>query len=90
MSRCEGAAAFDKVYASRIWGDEGGGSGGGSDFRSMVGPQGAVAIMEKLTRELDLDSWLDAPCGAATWQREFEPRIQVIPPKKRAVGGGGC
>ena len=57
-------SGFDRVYAEKIWGKSGGGSGPGSSERSTRGLSGLLVyfIMSQ-----GIDSFLDAACGSMEW-----------------------
>lgn len=67
--------AFDNIYAKKVWGDAGGGSGVGSD---IIKAATTGYILELVLIKYALTSLLDSPCGGVThsWMRVAITRIR--------------
>ena len=67
--------AFTDIYNKSIWGQSGGGSGGGSDiaYAKVTG-----YLLELILLRYGLDSMLDAPCGGVydSWMAVAISRIR--------------
>ena len=77
------AQAFTNVYARAAWGNEGGRSGPGS---SELQASGASRIVFHLIMALNLQSMIDAPCGAMVWQTPLLHQIVFNVPGFRFLG----
>lgn len=74
---------FSQIYEKKMWGYQGGGSGGGS---SMEYTKRTRALVEMLVYKYNLDLWVDAPCGAMTWMPSVLERIHEGRPSFRYLG----
>ena len=77
--------AFTDIYEKSLWGQSGGGSGGGSDtaYAKMTG-----YLLELVMLRYGLDSMLDAPCGGVydSWMAVATSRIRKSIPCFRYHG----
>lgn len=77
--------SFSEVYRHRKWGNDGGGSGGGSTLN-------ATASVRKyfndffIKKKIKHARFLDAPCGAMLWQPALLEDIERIVPNFHYVG----
>jgi len=74
---------FERVYRTHRWGADGGGSGPGSTFEQSVG---ASRVLFYVIVSLNLNSVVDAACGAMTWQSKLLPQLLSLKPSLRYVG----
>ena len=75
--------AFTKVYAGSFWGSGGGGSGAGSTLQYT---KPLRALLKRLVETLGIDSLVDIPCGAATWQDVLVKDLLELKPNFRYHG----
>ena len=69
--------SFSTVYHKRMWGPDGGGSGGGS---TMKATKSTRHFLHKFVLEHNVTRFLDAPCGAMEWQKALLHHIQETRP----------
>lgn len=74
---------FERVYRTHRWGADGGGSGPGSTCEQSVG---ASRVLFYVIVSLNLNSVVDAACGAMTWQSNLLPQLLSLKPSLRYVG----
>lgn len=60
--------AFTEIYAKRKWGNEGRGSGPGSN---KINAASTRRTLESVVSKYNIESMIDAPCGAMDWTEEF-------------------
>lgn len=83
MSSSKIEHAFTNVYQKQQWGQEGGGSGSGS---TEVHAAGASRIVFHVLMAFNLQSMIDAPCGAMVWQKPLMNQLLVEIPSFRYLG----
>ena len=66
---------FERIYAQRMWGQEGGGSGPGS---SIPYTEVTRDILFNFIVENNIRSVVDAPCGSCAWQPLLLERLPEI------------
>ena len=67
------AVAFEDIYQRSVWGQNGDGSGGGSDPEFA---QGVSDVLLTLNNRFNIMSMLDAPCGACKWTSSFLKKVR--------------
>lgn len=60
--------AFTEIYAMRKWGNEGRGSGPGSNKLNAASTR---RVLEGILADYDISSMIDASCGAIDWTEDF-------------------
>jgi hypothetical protein len=75
--------SFASIYNESKWGSRGGGSGDGSTEQNAVG---ASRILFHLILELNVNSVLDAPCGAMVWQKSMLSQLVHIRTRFKYLG----
>ena len=74
---------FERVYRTHRWGADGGGSGPGSTFEQSMG---ASRVLFHVILSLNVNSVVDAACGAMTWQSKLLPQLLSLKPSLRYMG----
>lgn len=59
---------FDYIYAKKLWGNEGLGSGAGSSINYTIECR---RILKEVVQVYEINSMVDAPCGAMKWMPLF-------------------
>lgn len=75
--------AFERVYRTHRWGKDGGGSGPGSTLEESMG---ASRVLFYVIMSLNINSVVDAACGAMTWQSKLLPQLFSAKPSLQYVG----
>jgi len=76
-------STFARVYSTRRWGDDGGGSGPGSTLSES---SGAARILFHIILSLNAQVVVDAACGAMVWQSKLLPQLFSANPTLRYIG----
>ncbi len=74
---------FERVYRTHPWGKDGGGSGPSSSFYESMG---ASRILFYVILSMNINSVVDAACGAMTWQSKLLPTLFSVKPSLQYVG----
>lgn len=74
---------FERVYRTHRWGKDGGGSGPGSTIEESMG---ASRVLFYVIMSLNINSVVDAACGAMSWQRKLLPQLFSLKPSLQYVG----
>jgi hypothetical protein len=75
--------AFEDIYGGHLWGNEGGGSGPGSDVSYTTGLR---THLKWLIQEYNLTFMIDMPCGGMVWTETFLNDIWQDRPDFQYIG----
>ncbi len=64
---------FDDIYKNKTWGEEGGGSGPGSEISVTYN---TVDILFKIIKENNIKTVIDAPCGSCVWTKNLLQKLK--------------
>eukprot|EP00124_Ichthyophonus_hoferi_P005960 Ihof_evm1s1074 gene=Ihof_evmTU1s1074 len=68
---------FEKIYETKVWGEEGRGSGPGSSVEITMTTR---ANLINIIKKYNINSFLDAPCGGFLWQSVLLDEVATFNP----------